>query len=105
MGGDTHGKRDMSLQIFTTLVIIAIPVSTLAQLNSQFKALQNLMDPGDFGVTSVGAILEESGSDVGMPSVLEAFTICLRFQLKVLGSKGYSDRGMVANIGDLYAME
>ena len=90
----------MSPWIFITLVII----STSAQLDSQFKALHNLIDPSDFGVTSVGAILEESGSDDGIPSVLEAFTICVRFQLKVLGTKGYNDRGMVANIGDLYAM-
>ena len=95
-------EKDMSLRIFITLVIIA--VSTSAQLNNQFKALHNLIDPSDFGVTSVGAILEESGSDDAIPSVLEAFTICVRFQLKVLGTKGYNDRGMVANIGDLYAM-
>ena len=93
----------MSSRILITLVIIAIPVSTSAQLNNQFKALHNLIDPSDFGVTSVGAILEESGSDDGIPSVLEAFTICVRFQLKVLGSDGYNDRGMVANIGDMYA--
>ena len=71
--------------------------------SAQFKVFQNTLDPGDFGDFGAGAILDEPGGDTGIPadSVLDAFTLCIRFQLKVLGNRNFGDRGMVMNIGDM----
>ena len=70
-----------------------------AQDNGNFEILQNMIDPGKFGQVG-GAVLQNPGSDENLPETLDSFTICLRFQLKILGSKEFIDRGMVANIGD-----
>ena len=70
-----------------------------AQENDKFNVLHNMIDPGKFGQVG-GAVLQDPGSDDDLPEMLESFTVCLRFQLKILGSKQFSDRGMVVNIGD-----
>ena len=81
---------------YFTIVFICTPA-----IAASFKVFQNSLDPGNFGDSSAGAILEESGGDEGIQTILDAFTLCLRFQLKVLGSRNHGDRGMVANIGDM----
>ena len=81
-------------------MIVFISICTPA-IAVHFKVFKNSLDPGNFGDSSAGAILEESGGDEGIHTVLDAFTLCLRFQLKVLGSRNHGDRGMVANIGDM----
>ena len=89
--------RNMS-QIVIQLVTILVSFGAAL---AQFKVFQNSLDPGDFGDSSAGAILEEPGGNDRIPAILEALTICMRFQLKVLGGGGFGDRGMVANIGDM----
>lgn len=69
--------------------------------NAQFKVFQNNLDPGEFGDFGAGAILDEPGGYKVTSAVLDAFTLCLRFKLKVLGNRDYGDRGMVFNIGDM----
>ena len=89
--------RNMS-QIVIQLVTILVSFGAAL---AQFKVFQNSLDPGSFGDSSAGAILEEPGGDDGIPAILDGFTLCMRFQLKVLGSRTFGERGMVANIGDM----
>ena len=80
---------------------LLIFITSVGAANKQFKVFQNSLDPGDFGDSAAGAILNESGQEGVMPAVLDDFTLCIRFQLKVLGSKAFSERGMLVNIGDM----
>ena len=89
--------KNMSHIIVQLVIVLASIHATFAQ----FKVFQNSLDPGDFGDSSAGAILEEPGGDDGIPAILDGFTLCMRFQLKVLGSRTFGERGMVANIGDM----
>ena len=86
----------------TTLWVIVI-IFFVDATSAQFKVFQNTLDPGNFGDFGAGAILDEPGGDTGIAedSVLDAFTLCIRFQLKVLGNRNFGDRGMVMNIGDM----
>ena len=83
----------------TTLIFVTI-IATVCKTFAQFKVLQNTLDPGNFG-DSAGAILQDPGSADRIPTTLEAFSLCIRFQLKVLGSRGFSERAMLVNIGDM----
>ena len=82
-----------------TLTFLTI-TATVCNAFAQFKVLQNTLDPGNFG-DSAGAILQDPGGAKGIPNVLEAFSLCIRFRLKVLGSRGYGERAMLVNIGDM----
>ena len=86
--------------MFQTILHLLVILSVCAA-SKQFKVLQNLINPGDFGDSKAGAILSEPGEEKGIPAILDAFTLCMRFQLKVLGSRGFGDRGMMVNIGDM----
>ena len=81
--------------------LLLIFIISVGASSKQFMVFQNSLDPGDFGNSAAGAILNESGQEGVIPPVLDAFTLCMRFQLKVLGSKGFSERGMLVNIGDM----
>ena len=84
-----------------TFICLLFILTCVGATFAQFKVFQNSFDPGDFGDLAAGAILVEPGGDEGIPAILDAFTLCIRFQLKVLGSRNHGDRGMVANIGDM----
>ena len=83
------------------LINIFIILITLGATFAQFKVFQNSLDPGNFGDSSAGAILKQRGGNEDIPPLLEAFTLCIRFQLKVLGGGGFGERAMVVNIGDM----
>ena len=84
----------------TTLRLLFFTLSACAA-SKLIKVLQNSLDPGDFGDSEAGAILSEPGEVIGIQAILDAFTLCMRFQLKVLGSKGFHERAMLVNIGDM----
>ena len=64
------------------------------------KVLESTVKAGEFGRIS-GARLTR-GSVAGGSSVLEGFTVCARFKLKIMGSfvGGNDNRGMVYQFGD-----
>ena len=68
---------------------------------ADFMVFENTLDPGSFGHSASGAILVDPGQTEEISVILDTFTLCIRFQLKVLGSRNHEDRGMVANIGDM----
>lgn len=86
------------VQPILNLLIISIPFGATW---AQFKVFQNSLNPANFGDSAAGAILDEPGGDEGIPALLDAFTLCIRFQLKVFGSKKHKSRGNVAIIGDM----
>ena len=85
----------------TIVFFLLISIISVGASSEQFMVFQNSLDPGDFGNSAAGAILDESGQEGVIQAVLDAFTLCMRFQLKVLGSKGFGERGMLVNIGDM----
>ena len=64
------------------------------------KVLESTVKAGEFGRIS-GARLTR-GSVVGDSALLDGFTICARFKLKIMGSfvGGNDNRGMVYQFGD-----
>ena len=64
-----------------------------------FVTLENSIDPGTLGQTG-SAILEKSGGHDGINETLSAFTICVRFKFKTLGSPEFPQRGRIVTIGD-----
>ena len=91
-------KANIMSQIFINILIFFIPIGATF---AHFKVFQNSLDPGNIRDSSAGAILKEHGGTENNPTILEAFTLCIRFQLKVLGTGGFHQRGMVVNIGDM----
>ena len=69
------------------------------------KVLESTVNAGEFGVIS-GARLSKGSVD-GDSTILDGFTVCARFKLKIMGSfvEGNDNRGMVFQFGDDYETE
>ena len=76
------------------LMIMAGIAATDAQ--TTFVTIDNLVDREVFGVPGSAVLNNPIAGD----RALDAFTLCLRFQMKTLGNSDWPGRGRIITIGD-----
>ena len=76
------------------LMIMAGIAATDAQ--TTFVTIDNLVDREVFGVPGSAVLNNPIAGD----RALDAFTLCLRFQMKTLGNPAWPGRGRIITIGD-----
>ena len=79
-----------------TLLIIIMAGIAATEAQTTFVTIDNLVDREVFGVPG-SAVLN---NPITGERELDAFTICLRFQMKTLGKSAWPGRGRIITIGD-----
>ena len=79
-----------------TLLLIVMAGTTASEAQTTFVTIDNLVDREVFGVPGSAVLNNPIAGD----RALDAFTLCLRFQMKTLGNPAWPGRGRIITIGD-----
>ena len=79
-----------------TLLIIIMAGIAATEAQTTFVTIDNLVDREVFGVPGSAVLNNPIAGD----RTLDAYTLCLRFQMKTLGNPAWPGRGRIITIGD-----